>query len=157
MKKIFLSILCIGMVLTSACEKKEKEKTVDSDPNVNTTKTVNIETKGYYKDDYVELKYIPQGFILTEHFSTEKQVNLMFTRQDKNFGFGMSPVDSNATYDTENATIEELFINGNPAVFSTKPNVNILVWTDGNKKFDMAGNISQKEMIKIAENAQSLK
>ena len=118
---------------------------------------VNIETKGYYKDDYVELKYIPQGFILTEHFSVKKQVNLIFTKQDKNFGFGMGAMDGNPTYDTENATITEMTINGNPAVYSTKPNVNILVWTDGENRFKISGNISQKEMIKIAENAQSLK
>ncbi len=157
MKKIILSVLCIGLVLTSACEKKEKSKTIDSDPQAKTAKMVNIETKGYYKDDYVELKYIPKDFILVYKHSNKRRTTLEFIKDNENFGFKMSSVDSNPTYDTENATITEMTINGNPALFSTKPNVNILVWTDGEKQFDLTGNISQTEMIKIAENAQSLK
>lgn len=151
MKKLFLSVLCLMLVFVSACKKEEKQ--IKTEANYD----IYVDVGGKYKNDYVELKYIPKDFILIYKHSDKKRTVLEFVKDNENFGFKMSGMDGNPTYDTENATVTELTINGMPAVYSTKPNVNILVWTDGEKQFDISGNIAQEEIIKIAQSARNLK
>ncbi len=163
-KILFITVV---ILLTSACKKEEaikieedlektsiEETTTD---NFNAVETVMIKLDGRYEDENIILDYIPEGFNLTEKFSTEMHIDLTLENENQMITFGMHPINSTKIIDTENAKIEELFINGYDAIYSSNENVNILVWIDGEKKFSLTGKISQKEMIKIAKNTQILR
>ena len=155
-------MLCVMLVIISlgGC-KKEEVPEVGPDATVpievNDVERNYIEVNGKYEDEYVVLNYVPEGYILTEKNSNKRRVTLNFERGSDYFTFGMCGSDTKETFDTENAIVEELWINGNEAVFSFNENVNILVWNSDDKLFNLSSNISQNEMIKIAENAQNLK
>lgn len=105
-----------------------------------------------YSTDELTLDYIPEGFELKESVSKRDGLRLFFEKEDLKFSVNVYPQKGNKGIDTENADIKKFKINGLEAIFSTKENKNILVWNDGEYAFQILGNISESEIVKIAEN-----
>ena len=105
-----------------------------------------------YQTDELALDYIPDGFELKQSVSKRDGLRLFFEKEDLKFSVNVYPQKGNKGIDTENADIKKFKINGREAVFSTKENKNILVWNDGEYAFQIIGNISESEIVKIAEN-----
>lgn len=105
-----------------------------------------------YSSDGVTFNYIPKGFELTEKEVEELTAYFVFDSDDKNFVFHYSPIDTNSSVDTEDGTVEEVAVNEEAAIYVNTPRVNSLIWADDDLAYKIHGNISKREMIKIAEN-----
>ena len=58
---------------------------------------------------------------------------------------------STSTFDTENARVEDISINGTPGTLSVKANKTILIFFIDNYRCSIGGNLSEEEIINIAE------
>lgn len=109
-----------------------------------------------YSDDNVILHYVPMGFEMVQDSSTKTKIILHYESGEKYFSFSTDNKNANISIDTEDATIENLKINGCDAIYSSNKNINILMWYDEETIYFVMGNILKDEIIKIAENAEIL-
>ena len=110
---------------------------------------------GCYSNKRIKLNYIPEGFIASKDFTDKFDVGIEFKEingGDGYFHVTVSSADSSVHIDTEDAVVERLTVNGCEGLYSTKPNVNILLWGDDNYIYVIDGSIDKNEAIKIAEN-----
>lgn len=105
-----------------------------------------------YSTDKLSLDYIPAGFELKESVSKVDGLRLFFEKDELYFDVSLNSQTGNKEIDSENADVKKIVINGRNAVLSTKENKNILIWNDGEYSFQLIGNISESEIVKIAEN-----
>lgn len=104
-----------------------------------------------YSNDSISLGYIPAGFVLEYDHSSTRDADLRFTNQNTYFSVMSADTDLKNSVDTENAMIENLLVNEKEAVYITKENLNILVWSDDIYSYVIYGNISKDELLKIAK------
>lgn len=98
--------------------------------------------------------YIPRGFKLTEKYEDQVTREYIFKNEDDR-EFAISYTPSFMTFidgDIENNEYSEVFVNGDKAyLFRTgAKGKNKLIFDDGNNVFHIAGDISEKDMLKIA-------
>ena len=105
---------------------------------------------GAYHSDIVSLDYIPEGFKLEKSDMKENHTYLKFKKNEQYFNFTMDNADGSISVDTENANVKRIMINNQEAIYSSNENINILVWHDAKYFCELSGNISEKEIIKIA-------
>lgn len=110
-----------------------------------------------YSDDNVILNYVPVGFELNLNRSEKGRVRLQFLGNEQYFNFILGEVDDNLNIDTETANAEKIVIGTCDAVYITNPNINSLSWNDDQFSYNITGNVSKEELIKIAENVKVLK
>ena len=111
------------------------------------------ENKGdSYATDEVTLGYIPHGFELERSVPKREGLSLTFRKNELSFHVSIYPLRGSLGFDTEDAEIKKVSINGAEGVLSIKENVTILVWNDTESAYLINGNISEEEIIKIAEN-----
>ena len=111
-------------------------------------------TSGQY-----ELVYVPDGFELVDKdLSNEKHTYYQYESSESCwFGFHADPLEGNYGVDTEDAVIENITISGYDAILISKEDVRILVWFNSYNAFNICGDISRDEMIKIAENVEMVR
>ena len=109
---------------------------------------------GSYSFENIILEYIPEGFELEKSSVREQNISLKFVRGQEYFNLNSRDISNSFSIDTENASVKQLLINGRDALYSIKENNKILVWHDDNMAYIMTGNISETDMIKIAENIE---
>ena len=107
-----------------------------------------------YSDDNVILHYVPMGFEMFKDSSSESRISLHYDNGEQYFSFLTDDKSANISIDTEDATVENLIINGCDAIYSSNKNINILMWYDEETVYFVVGNILKEEIIKIAENAE---
>ena len=110
---------------------------------------------GCYSNKRIKLNYIPEGFIVSEDNTNDMGVIIRFNDiygGEGYFHVTISSADSSVHIDTEDAVVERLTVNGCEGLYSTKPNVNILLWGDDNYIYVIDGSIDKNEEMKIAEN-----
>jgi len=102
----------------------------------------------------LHLGYIPGGFVLDQSFAAGPQVFMRFANEDLDLDFRITVTNivGALAIDTEDAAIKRTQVNGFDAFFSTNDNVNILVWHDHIYSYQIAGTISENEIMRIAEN-----
>lgn len=105
-----------------------------------------------YQTDELALDYIPDGFELKQSVSKMDGLRLSFEKEDLYFRVLVNSSDGMVGIDSENADIKKIKINGIEATYSTKDDKNILIWNEGEYLFRVCGNISESEIVKIAEN-----
>ena len=66
----------------------------------------------------------------------------------------MRDINTQTNTDTENATIEQITIQGYDAIGIYKDNLNQIIWSDNEKAFHIAGNLPKEEIEKIAKNCK---
>lgn len=112
----------------------------------------NIKSNSYVYHN-IKLEYIPSGFIIKKSESRNGYILLEFTKDNEFFNFRTINMESSLSIDTEDAIVKELTINGKEAFLSIKDSTKILVWHDDSETaYILTGNISENELIKIAEN-----
>ena len=110
---------------------------------------------GCYSNKRIRLNYIPEDFIVSDDYTNDLDVFIRFNDiygGDGYFHVTVSSADSSVHIDTEDAVVERLTVNGCEGLYSTKPNVNILLWGDDNYIYVIDGSIDKNEEMKIAEN-----
>lgn len=125
--------------------------------NKNTTLHFNKDGSTTFQNEGILMHYIPYGFQVAKHSVNESAAKAYFTSNDQYFCLSIYNIGGTLTIDTENATKEEITINDFEAVLFAAPDHNYIVWNTETEIFSLKGNITKKELIKIAENSQSLR
>nr|WP_312576973.1 DUF4367 domain-containing protein [Sedimentibacter sp.] len=113
--------------------------------------TDNASKADSYKFDEITLEYVPEGFKLEKSELRKNHVYLAFGKEQGYFNFSTMDIGGSLSIDTEEANIKELIINEMDALYSENDNARILVWHDSETSYILTGNISERELIKIAE------
>jgi len=109
-----------------------------------------------YRDDLIELNYIPSDFELTGDRKHAERIWLEFESSENYFGLAVRSGGGALSIDTENAFMQKMTINGCEAYLSVNENVTILVWHDTVYSYTLDGNIEENEIIRIAKNVQRI-
>ena len=126
----------------------------------NTEKVQKEEKKTHtFKD--VHFKYIPEGFKVTEEIASRISTDVIFHDGITEISYHRVPIFVESAIDTENAIVKDVTINGMEGIISKKDTSIILVWHDDGYVYTMTssggnGPISEEEIVKIAENIESI-
>lgn len=105
--------------------------------------------------DDLEIKYIPDGFELLEIQRGNINKIYQYANKSEEFVFinfsNISKKINGTNFDTEDAVLEEIMINGNNG-YIWNHNINYLLWQQNGIECFISGNISREEIIKIGEN-----
>lgn len=105
-------------------------------------------TEGY-KDDDVNIAYIPKGFELAQSSNSDTEIYRSFKNGDMWFDVSRTAIKDEYNINMENMEFERLEINGNDAVLLTKPELTILFWADNENAYMLNSNLTAKEVLKI--------
>ena len=108
--------------------------------------------ENFYEDDDIILRYVPEGFTKTICDKTPEMLTVVFERDNSYFYVSYSSLDGNYSLDTENSTAEPITINKSEGMYIKNPRFNAVMWFTQENYFEILGNISKAELIKIAEN-----
>lgn len=136
-----------SQVLNFIFDSKSPNSVISFDDGTNKYETIDK-----YSSDKVSLNYIPEGFALLQETESEGRLHLYFKNNDKYLQFSMQRLSGTASIDTENAEVEKLTINGKDMFFISKPEVNVLFWSDETSYIRITSNLDKNEVIKMAEN-----
>lgn len=103
------------------------------------------------------LGWLPEGMVETERFNfpPATHINLKNTDGEVITLFVLRIAVGSAyrsSFDTEDAQVSELEVNGYPALLSAKKNKTLLIWFIENYRCSLSGTLSTDEIVKIAEN-----
>jgi|GEM_PF-2137094 len=93
---------------------------------------------------------------ITSHGADVYEINIEYNVNDKVIVFSQENVPYGASrgslYDKDNTVIKDIMINGNPAIlFMNKNGMNTLNWQSRSLLLQLKGQISEEEIIKIAQ------
>lgn len=100
----------------------------------------------------LKVNYIPKGFKKTYSY---KNYSYGYTNLNKYVYVDKMSLDTEIAFDTETSRSENITIKGAKAIYYiTDNNVGTIIYNDGNYIYDIYGNISKEELVKIAQNAE---
>lgn len=108
-----------------------------------------------YSAEDVNLEYVPSGFKLSESRNNNGKIHLRFENEDLTFSLYIRQIDSTLNVDTEDATAKEIKLNGKDAFLTEKGDIISLLWNNEMNSFTLSGNLSEDEIVKIAENIKN--
>ncbi len=123
-----------------------------TETNTKITYVSEEEDKNSYSVGDITLEYLPSGFALNSTRNQGKTVRVDFVNGNKTIKFSVRTSVSVSNLDTERAGSELLMIKDIETFVTQKDNDIILSWNNGEKVFELMGNIEREEIIKIAEN-----
>lgn len=124
------------------------------------TNTQTTNTKISYKDgtsysnDFVTIKYVPEGFDLEEEQLKKHMVYMHFANNDQYFVVNVAVSDSTISIDTEDAETKKIEINGSEVLYSKKENTNIFSYSYDKYAVNVMGNIEKDLIIEIIRNIE---
>ena len=120
----------------------------------NTQIQFNNEEDNKFVSEDITLDYLPSGFKLSENKINEDIIFLSFTKGVLHFDLVCRSVQSTMRLDTEDADSKNIKINESDAVLSIKNGNVSLIWSDGLYSYSIVGNLTEEEVIKIANNVK---
>jgi putative lipase involved disintegration of autophagic bodies len=116
-----------------------------------------IETPELDWENYYQPTYMTEGY----YFESEEDGGLI---KILNYSDGKNQIIITQTnnsagiqIDTEDATTENIKINGNEGFLTIKEDRSIIFWHNEEKSFTITGNIKKEEIVKIAESTEKIK
>ena len=104
-----------------------------------------------YRNDYISIGYLPEGFELTDDSSSKFWVLLEFKKGDKHIRIDRYPVESSTSIDTENSTVSDIKIRSLNGKYINNPRFQAVVWYTDEQIYSVFTNISKEETIRVAE------
>ncbi len=110
-----------------------------------------------YETDNFMFKYIPDSYSLTESSETPFQSRYLFSFPQEDTWFEITICDGSnviVQQDSEHTTVTQSLVNGYVSYiiqYKTEKKQEI-IWTDNEKIYLVAGNLSETDLIKISEN-----
>lgn len=98
---------------------------------------------------------MPNGFKLSESRNSSGKIYLRFENKNLTFSLYIRQLDSTLNVDTENADAKVIKLNGKDAFITEKGDIISIIWNSETKSFALSGNLSEEEIIKIAENIKN--
>lgn len=120
--------------------------------NPNTDFSVGEDDGQNYTDDYILMKYVPTGFNVEQTSYYSVQCFWGFECKDKYFHIITFGPSTDFSVDTEDATFEDVTVQGREAVYSSNERLNSLIFEMDGKGVCVLGNIEKAEILRIAEN-----
>lgn len=102
----------------------------------------------------ISFGYVPEGFELTKENGGYRRINLQYNDQNGMRIF-LTVTASDGTkqgLNTEDAVIEEIYINGQEALFWIKNETTFIVWEQQGYLFSLITELNRETAVKIAEN-----
>lgn len=109
-----------------------------------------VQTRTYPLDKTNEITYVPEGYIEDEHVDMDEMSLTIFRKDDKILSISSASLGANYIVDTEDAQVQNVYINGNKGILSSKDETTILFWNQDNRTFTITSTVDQDEIIKIA-------
>jgi len=109
------------------------------------------ENEWHYSNKNFSINYVPLGFEKTEEASTSATEYVRFSKDDDYFSVKINFLNGHTSIDTENATLENLTVNGYEAIISIKPEIKILLWHTDEYVFRVSGTLEKEKLLRIAE------
>ena len=98
------------------------------------------------------MNYIPKGFKKTYSY---KKYSYGYTNANKYIYVDKLSLDTEIAFDNETSKTENITIKGAKAIYYiTDNNVGTIIYNDGNYIYNIHGNISKEELVKIAQNVE---
>ena len=116
----------------------------------------NEDQENMYSDTGLELSYVPNGFVIDKKEIKEDRVYLKYRNDNQYFSITVSESSGTLSIDTEDAITEEMYINGNKALYSENTKLKTLTYIYNNYVYVIKGDIEKTEIIKIAENLKKI-
>lgn len=107
-----------------------------------------------YSSDFVNLTYIPDGFMIKKEDLSEVSTYLKFGYEEKYFCFSTEAIEGTTQIDTENANVKYIEIDNKNVMLIEKDLENIAYWNDNKYAYSLYGNIDADEIIKIIKNIE---
>ncbi len=112
-----------------------------------------VDSSGVKDVEDIHIGYIPEGFKLSHKESTNKDYFIVYSSENKWINIYKMRIDSDITFDTEYKNSEELLINSFKGIYYEDHKLEFagIVWNNGTYNYNIEGNLSKNELIKIAE------
>lgn len=110
-----------------------------------------------YSDDVIDISYVPEGFEVSEREIYKTRIILLFENGTDYFSVTVRNLSSTSSIDTEKSYSEEIIINGIKALYTENENIRTILFEDERYSYTIFGNLSLKELQKIAKNVKTKK
>lgn len=98
--------------------------------------------------------YMPEGYVDTEDYYSELFCSTCYYLDGKHLMFDQSIIDTPIDFDIQNTETDIIKINGNDAFFSVKGAELVVIWTNNEYCFVLAGYMSKEEAVKVIESVE---
>ena len=121
------------------------------DPKATHTDFEVVDSSQTFRNDYISIGYLPEGFALTDDSSDKYLVLLEFKKGDKHIRIDRYSVESSTSIDTENSTVSDIKIRSLNGKYINNPRFQAVVWYTDEQIYSVFTNISKEETIRVAE------
>lgn len=105
-----------------------------------------------YKDENIEFKYLPYGFVLTERYVSDNKMRYSFRHGEDYIALSISNKSGDFTSDTEDSNTEDILIGEIEGKYIEKDRRNMVLWDINNTYYTLSSNLSKDEIVKICNN-----
>ncbi len=102
------------------------------------------------------LEYIPEGFERVQKYRTDSMYFFSFEKGEHYFDIYIKDFKMSSSVDTKSKEIKNIEINGKGGKYIISEKFDSVLWHDTKNSFSLYGNLSEAELIKIAENIKKL-
>lgn len=105
-----------------------------------------------YETEDVTLGYVPAGMQMVESNRGETTTNLKFQNLNSYFQVRIQRRESTVNSDNENSNSQKVLIQGQKGFIQERDGNIFIIWTNELTQYTLFGNLTQDELLKIAEN-----
>lgn len=99
--------------------------------------------------------YIPEGCVVVDVIEYDTRYSVTYQKENSgSFVLNFDLKNIAQSFDTENSVVEEIEIQGIPAVVSTRDDQTIVIWQGDGFSYSIAGNLEKEECIRILESTR---
>lgn len=108
-------------------------------------------------DNYYQPNYMPEGYFFESSKAIGSLKVLKYTDGENQITLTQANTGTDFQLDTENAILNEIYIDGNPGQLIIKEDKIILFWYNQEASFNIIGHVDKDEIITIAESMKKNK
>ncbi len=109
-----------------------------------------VEEEKFKKITYLNVGYMPEGFVLEEKFDNEVSYDHAYKKGEYHFYISKRQLSGDTFFDSENSKVKIVKHNNIDYVVYYDDEYAGIIWNNGRNLFDIGGNIGVEELLKIA-------
>ena len=153
---IFIVVSGITVMSVSALRVKILNLIFNSQETNTEVQFEDSEQSNEYNNVGLELMYVPDRFEIKREDIQASDVYIRFENGDLYFSVTITKSIGTMSIDTEGSQTEEMYINGERALYSENSKLKILTGMIGDYTFTIKGNIDKNEIIEISKNLKKI-
>jgi hypothetical protein len=139
-------------VLNFFMERNDKYTEVRINEETFDNLTPNLDWESYYQPNYM-----PESYFFESSKAIGSLKVLKYTDGENQITFTQSNTEADFQLDTENAILNEIYIDGDPGQLIIKEDKIILFWYNQEASFNIIGHVDKDEIITISESMKKNK